>query len=137
VGARLTLRVPTRSEAVRWLADGGELAFVEGYPSAFAVQLFRLLVECPAHLPSSEALLGPWIASRRADSLVLGAVSCGLVWTGPEGSADGSEGSVGGSEGSVVTVGYDVAPTCEGQGYATEMLRLVCAHLLAQPEIVR
>jgi RimJ/RimL family protein N-acetyltransferase len=131
------MRVPTRLEAVRWLADEAQLTFVDGYPSTFVIQLLRLLAECPAHLPPSQAPLGPWIASRRADSLVLGAVSCAVVGEGPEGSLDGMGGPVGGLDGSAVTVGYEVAPTCEGQGYATEMLGLVCAHLLGQPDIVR
>lgn len=131
------MRVPTRLEALRWLADGAELTFVDGYPSTFAIQLFRLLAECPVDLPPSQAPLGPWIASHMADSLVLGAVSCAVVGEGPEGSAGTPGGPAGASGGTVVTVGYDVAPTCEGQGYATEMLRLVCAHLLGLPGMVR
>lgn len=124
------LRVPTRRQAVRCLAGRGELTFVEGYPSTFLTQLLRLLAECPVDLLPSQAELGPWIASRTADSLVLGAVSSAPMGNGPDGP-DGSPGC------SAVTVGFEVAPTCEGQGYATEMLRLVCAHLLGQPQIVR
>ena len=107
--------------------------FVDGYPSTFVVQLFRLLAECPADLPAPDVLLGPWIASCSAHDVVLGALSCALVQSVPEGSQGDSAVSVG----YAVTVGYDVAPSREGQGYATEMSRLVWAHLLAQPGIVR
>ncbi len=227
--------MPTRSEAVRYLTGGAQFDFAEGYPSAFVVQLLRLLAECPADPPAPEVAIGPWIASRQADGVVVGAVSCAEVvgdeaWQSPSGSLTAAEGplevgageeaargpldavgvaaggvaAVGGStaevaasgvaaaggsvagleaagvaasgvaaaggstaevaaaggsvaglevaggppgahvearEGRVerlaVTVGYDVASTCEGRGYATEMLRLVCAHLLAQPGVVR
>lgn len=152
--------MPTQLEAVRCLAGGADFDFAEGYPSAFVVQLLRMLAEFPAELqpaelvpaellpaellpaepragdgawPAIEALpapeppLGPWIASRTADDVVLGAVSCATVEDGTEGAQSVS----------AVTVGYDVAPACEGRGYATEMLRLVCAHLLARPGITR
>jgi RimJ/RimL family protein N-acetyltransferase len=121
------LRVPTRSQAARCLAGGAAFDFAEGYPSAFVVQLFRLLVEYPASLPAPGTLLGPWVAFLGADDTVVGAVSCAVVDDGPGGAQSAS----------AVTVGYDVAPACEGRGYATEMLRLVCDHLLAQPGIER
>lgn len=138
--------MPTPSQAARTLAGGAEFDFAEGYPSAFVVQLFRLLAEFPVDLSSvggaasvegappagdrasdTEPLLGPWIASCGADGRVVGALSCAPVFDRTEGSQSIS----------AVTVGYDVAPSCEGRGYATEMMRLVCAHLLAQPGVVR
>lgn len=131
------MRVPTPSQAARSLAGHAEFDYAEGYPSAFVVQLFRLLAEYPDELPPLPTALGPWIAARTADGAVLGALSCSLVGAGPDASAAGTEGSGGRSGGFTVSVGYDVAPGCEGQGYATEMVRLVCDHLLGQPGVVR
>jgi RimJ/RimL family protein N-acetyltransferase len=133
--------VPTRAAAVRILAGHPEVTYAEGYPSAFVVQLLGMLAHYPPDLPPGDGGLGPWIAFRRADNAVVGAVSCALVHEGPVCSSSVTEGfeSASGNPGwaCAVTVGYDVAPACEGRGYATEMVRLVCAHLLAQPGIAR
>lgn len=131
--------MPTRSQALRSLAGLPEFTFAEGYPSAFVVRLLRLLAECPVEAETT-GVLGPWMVDCGVGEVVLGAVSCAWVVDdadAPVGLARASESALGVSGGSMVTVGYEVAPSREGQGYATEMLRLVCGHLLAQPGIAR
>ncbi|HEY4006470.1 MAG TPA: GNAT family N-acetyltransferase [Pseudonocardia sp.] len=119
---RLLLRTLTAAEAERLLAaDPGR--FAEGYPSAFAAEVLRLVALYPVTdhpVDDSTAELGPWLVLRRTDDALLGVVSCART-TDP----------------SAVTVGYDIAPSCWGRGYATEALASVADHLLGVPGLAR
>jgi RimJ/RimL family protein N-acetyltransferase len=100
----------------RSLLDGaGEPVFVAGYPSAFATEVLRLLVEYPPGAPDP---LGPWLVVCRADRAAVGLLSC--VRT---------------DDPAAVTVGYEVADVCAGQGYATEALQRLVEHLLGLPGV--
>jgi RimJ/RimL family protein N-acetyltransferase len=122
-GSRLTLRPLTAPEAERALAGSGELTFVEDYPSTFATEVLRLVAAYPPELAADEPTkppLGPWAIVRRSDDAVVGTLSCARM-----------------DEDTAVTVGYEVAPSCQGRGYATEALGLAVEHLLSQPEVLR
>jgi RimJ/RimL family protein N-acetyltransferase len=122
-GSRLSLRPLTAAEAERALAGSGELAYVEDYPSTFATEVLRLVAAYPpddGREGPAEPPLGPWAIVRLTDETVIGTVSCARM-----------------DDPSAVTVGYEVAPSCQGQGYATEALGLAVQHLLAQPEVWR
>jgi [ribosomal protein S5]-alanine N-acetyltransferase len=121
----LVLRTLTAHEAECTLAATGEhqLAFVAGYPSAFATQVLRLVALYPAidqRTGPDTPDLGPWLLQRRADGVVVGTVSCARTANPAE-----------------LSVGYDVARSCWGEGYATEALGAVVEHLLSLPGIHR
>jgi RimJ/RimL family protein N-acetyltransferase len=122
---RLNLRTLTAIEAERLLNehDPDRPVFGDGYPSAFVTQVLRLVALYPATDNGTSAGmpdLGPWLLVRRTDDAIIGAVSCART-------ADPSS----------VSVGYDIAPSCWGQGYATEALSAVSAHLLSVPAVWR
>ena len=64
--------------------------------------------------------LGPWLLLRRSDDAVIGTISCARTGDPVE-----------------VSVGYDIASSCWGEGYATEALGAVVEHLLSQPDVGR
>ncbi|MGQ0479467.1 MAG: GNAT family N-acetyltransferase [Pseudonocardia sp.] len=101
------------------LAGDGRLGFAEGYPSVFVTELLRLVAD---HVVAAEEPhgLGPWLIVRRSDDLVVGAMNCVSL-----------------TEDVAVSVGYEVAGSCRGRGYATEALRLLVEHLLARPGLSR
>ncbi|MBO0848440.1 MAG: GNAT family N-acetyltransferase [Pseudonocardia sp.] len=135
---RLVLRTLTAAEAERTLDNSarsasGERApdglasdrpeFADGYPSTFATEVLRLVALYPAtdhNIGGGMPDLGPWLIERKSDQAIIGTVSCART-------ADPSE----------VTVGYDLAPSCWGDGYATEALTAVVAHLLSVPAVWR
>jgi RimJ/RimL family protein N-acetyltransferase len=122
---RLLLRTLTASDAERFLADTDEdrPAFADEYPSAFATQVLRLVALYPAidqETGDNRPDLGPWLLVRRSDEAVIGTISCART-------ADPIE----------VSVGYDLAPSCWGEGYATEALGAAIEHLLSQPDLSR
>jgi ribosomal-protein-alanine N-acetyltransferase len=122
---RLILRTLTANEAERTLAGTGpdRPVFVDGYPSAFATQVLRLVALYPSidqRTAPDAPDLGPWLLVGRADGLVIGTISCART-------ADPAE----------LTVGYDIARSCWGEGYATEALVAVVEHLLTLPGIHR
>jgi RimJ/RimL family protein N-acetyltransferase len=122
---RLLLRPLTADDAERTLAGTSEdrLVFVEGYPSRFATQVLRLVALYPSidHQTDPDAPdLGPWLVVRRSDGVVIGTVSCARTVNPAE-----------------LSVGYDIARSCWGEGYATEALGAVVEHLLSLPEIQR
>lgn len=122
-GRRLTLRTLTAAEAERLLADAESGAFADGYPSALATQMLRLVALYPAtdhDLGGGMPDLGPWLLVRRSDQIIIGLVTCART-----------------ADASAVTVGYDVAPSCWGEGFATEALSAVVAHLLSVPAVWR
>jgi RimJ/RimL family protein N-acetyltransferase len=123
--ARLLLRTLTAADAERILAgtDENRPAFADEYPSAFATQVLRLVALYPAidqETGDDTPNLGPWLLVRRSDDAVIGTISCART-------ADPVE----------VSVGYDLAPSCWGEGYATEALGAAIEHLLGQPDIGR
>jgi len=122
---RLLLRTLTAADAERILAgtDENRPAFADEYPSAFATQVLRLVALYPAidqETGEDSPNLGPWLLVRRSDDAVIGTISCART-------ADPIE----------VSVGYDLAPSCWGEGYATEALGAAIEHLLSQPDIGR
>jgi RimJ/RimL family protein N-acetyltransferase len=122
---RLLLRTLTAADAERTLAgtDENRLAFADEYPSAFATQVLRLVALYPAideETGEDAPNLGPWLLVRRTDDAVIGTISCART-------ADPVE----------VSVGYDLAPSCWGEGYATEALGAAIEHLLSLPDIGR
>ncbi|HEY2207185.1 MAG TPA: GNAT family N-acetyltransferase [Pseudonocardia sp.] len=123
-GSRLDLQPLTAPEAARSLSAAGldGPVFAEGYPSEFATRVLRLVALHPSLDDDSDEAsdLGPWLVLRRTDRAVIGAVTCAR-----------------GEDASVLTVGYDIAPPCRGQGYATEALSAVVEHLLGLPEVRR
>lgn len=127
--ARLLLRLLTAADAERILsgADENRPAFADEYPSAFATQVLRLVALYPAidqeigqGIDQDTPNLGPWLLVRQSDDAVIGTISCART-------ADPIE----------VSVGYDLAPSCWGAGYATEALGAVIEHLLGQPDVGR
>lgn len=123
-GSRLALRALTAPDARRSLAGDAPLSFVAGYPSTFATEVLRFVAAYQAEpgngVNGCAPDLGPWWMIRRCDETVVGTMSCGWL-----------------AEDSAVSVGYEVAPCCQGQGYATEALRLLVAYLLDQPDVRR
>jgi RimJ/RimL family protein N-acetyltransferase len=122
---RLVLHPLTAREAEQWLAapELSSLSFPPDYPSTFATELLRLVALYPitdqaADEPGSD--WGPWLLHHREHKLVVGVISCART-------ADPAE----------VSVGYDVAPSYWGNGYATEALIAVITHLFGSPEIRR
>ncbi len=112
------LRALSAPGARRMLAGDGRVGFVEGYPSAFVTELLRLVADhsgVAGELPG----LGPWLIIRLSDDLVVGTMNCVPL------------------EESAVSVGYEVAGSCRGRGYATEALRLLVGHLLSRPGLYR
>jgi ribosomal-protein-alanine N-acetyltransferase len=123
--ARLLLRTLTAHDAERTLAasDLDRPTYADGYPSAFATQVLRLVALYPAidqETDEGAPDLGPWLLLRRSDDAVIGTISCARTGDPVE-----------------VSVGYDIASSCWGEGYATEALGAVVEHLLGQPDIGR
>jgi ribosomal-protein-alanine N-acetyltransferase len=78
---RLVLRTLTAHDAERMLAGSHpELpVFADGYPSAFATQVLRLVALYPAidqEVGEGAPDLGPWLLLRRSDDAVIGTISC-------------------------------------------------------------
>ncbi|HEY0573347.1 MAG TPA: GNAT family N-acetyltransferase [Pseudonocardia sp.] len=122
---RLVLRMLTAHDAERMLAGSHpELpVFADGYPSAFATQVLRLVALYPAidqEVGEGAPDLGPWLLLRRSDDAVIGTISCARTGNPAE-----------------MSVGYDITPPCWGEGYATEALGAVVEHLLSLLDISR
>lgn len=63
---------------------------------------------------------GPYFMVRKADEAIVGEIGCSVE----DASATGK-------------VGYTVVEPCWGRGYATEALRALLGHVLAEPDIRR
>jgi RimJ/RimL family protein N-acetyltransferase len=131
---RLVIRPLTATEAERALSatEADAPTFAEGYPSAFATEVLRLVALYPVTDQADEDTveLGPWLVVRQLDDMVIGTISCARS-LGPV------EPSSGPDQPSMVTVGYDFARCCWGQGYATEALVAVVKHLLGAPGVAQ
>ena len=115
--ARLVLR-PIYRPVARMLLDGGVprgLSFAPGYPSRFSLEVMESVVEA-----GGPGRFGPYFMIRTADRMIVGEIGC---------SIDGARGTG--------KVGYTVVQPCWGRGYATEALRALLDHVLAQPDIRR
>ncbi len=100
------------------LLDGGiphGLSFADGYPSRFSREVMESVVEA-----TQPGRFGPYFMIRKVDAVVVGEIGCSLDL----GSDTGK-------------VGYTVVEPCWGQGYATEALRALLAHVLAEPDVRR
>jgi RimJ/RimL family protein N-acetyltransferase len=118
--ARLVLR-PIHPAMARMLLDRGiprGLRFAPGYPSTFSLEVMESVVEA-----QGPGRFGPYFMIRKADSVVVGEIGC----------------SVEDIDGTATTgkVGYTVVEPCWGQGYATEALRALLGHVLADPGMRR
>lgn len=114
---RLVLR-PIYRAVARMLLDGGTprgLSFAAGYPSRFTREVMELVVEA-----AQPGRFGPYFMIRKADGVVVGEIGCSL-------NVDSATGKV----------GYTVVEPCWGRGYATEALRALLAHVLAEPDVDR
>lgn len=114
---RLVLR-PIYRPVARMLLDGGiprGLSFAPGYPSLFSRDVMELVVQA-----DGPGRFGPYFMIRKADGMVVGEIGCSLEDSCTTGK-----------------VGYTVVEPCWGHGYATEALRALLAHVLAEPGISR
>ena len=114
---RLVLR-PIYRPVARMLLDGGVprgLSFAPGYPSQFSLEVMESVVEA-----GGPGRFGPYFMIRKADRMIVGEIGC----------------SIGGTRGTG-KVGYTVVEPCWGQGYATEALRALLDHVLAEPDMRR
>lgn len=102
----------------RMLLDGGiprGLSFAPGYPSRFSLEVMESVAAA-----GGPGRFGPYFMIRKADRAVVGEIGCSLEVPAVTGR-----------------VGYTVVEPCWGQGYATEALRALLGHVLAQPDIHR
>jgi RimJ/RimL family protein N-acetyltransferase len=114
--ARLLLHPLTVDEAERVVAGepGPEDRWAPGYPDAFDVKgVSAYLATCS--ISGDPTPFGTYEIRRRSDGYAIG----GLGFHGPP---DGDD---------VVTVGYSVIASEHGNGYATEALRGLLAHVRA------
>jgi [ribosomal protein S5]-alanine N-acetyltransferase len=114
---RLWLR-PIGRDAARALLDGRPpdgVTLAPGYPSQFSLEVMEMVAGARPGAPDG---YGPYFMVRKADDAVVGEIGADL-------------------SGATAQVGYTVVEPSWGQGYATEALRALLAHLLADPRIDR
>jgi RimJ/RimL family protein N-acetyltransferase len=114
---RLVLR-PIDPEVARALLEGRTpdgVRLAPGYPSRFSVEVLEMVAGAQ---PGADTGFGPYFMVRKADGAVVGEIGAGL-------------------DGTTAQVGYTVVEPSWGQGYATEALRALLAHLLADPRVDR
>lgn len=114
---RLVLR-PIYPPVARMLLEGRmprELRFAPGYPSRFTREVMESVLEA-----FGPGRFGPYFMIRKADGMIIGEIGCSVE----AGSTTGR-------------VGYSVVEPCWGQGYATEGLRALLDHVLAEPDMRR
>ena len=112
---RLVLR-PIGREVARALLDGRApegVVLAPGYPSRFSVEVLEMVARSA---PEANGGFGPFFMVRKADGAVVGEIGASL-------------------DGATARVGYTVVEPSWGQGYATEALRALLAHLLADPRV--
>ena len=121
---RLLLRSLTARDAENWLSGTGRnlLDFPADYPSPFVTELLRLVALYPItdeEIGEYGSDLGPWLVEHDGDGIIIGVVSCTRTANPAE-----------------VSVGYDIAPSYWGLGYATEALSTAVEHLLSVPGVL-
>jgi ribosomal-protein-alanine N-acetyltransferase len=95
--------------------QGRKVVLAPGYPSRFSVEVLEMVARSA---PEADGGFGPFFMVRKADGAVVGEIGAGL-------------------DGATARVGYTVVEPSWGQGYATEALRALLAHLLADPRVHR
>lgn len=118
IDARRLVLQPIHREVARTLLGGrtpADMLFAAGYPSRFSLEVMELVVGAP-----QPGRFGPYFMVRKADGAIIGEIGCGVDDTSATGQA-----------------GYSVVEPCWGQGYATEALRALLGHVLAQPGMGR
>ena len=114
---RLRLR-PIGRDAARAVLDGrppNGVTLAPGYPSQFSLEVMEMVAGARPGAPDG---YGPWFMVRKADDAVVGEIGTDL-------------------NGATAKVDYTVVEPSWGQGYATEALRALLTHLLADPRIDR
>jgi ribosomal-protein-alanine N-acetyltransferase len=114
----LVLRPVTRDHALA-LLDGRTprgLVLAPGYPSRFSLEVMQFVVS----IPEQDRGFGPWFMHRKPDDAVVGEIGANLD-----------------AASATAQTGYTVVEPSWGQGYATEALRALLGHLLADPGIDR
>jgi RimJ/RimL family protein N-acetyltransferase len=109
---------PIHRPVARMLLAGGiprGLSFAPGYPSPFTHEVMEMVAEAP-----QPGRFGPYFMVRKADDAIVGEIGCSVE----DASATGK-------------VGYTVVELCWGRGYATEALRALLGHVLAEPDMRR
>ncbi|MDQ3905033.1 MAG: GNAT family N-acetyltransferase [Actinomycetota bacterium] len=114
---RLALR-PIYLPVARMLLEGETprgLRFAPGYPSRFTREVMESVLEA-----QGPGRFGPYFMIRTADGMIVGEIGCSVEDGGTTGK-----------------IGYSVVEPCWGQGYATEALRALLGHVLAEPDMRR
>jgi RimJ/RimL family protein N-acetyltransferase len=116
---RLVLRA-VDADVARALLQGRRpegVVFAPGYPSRFSLEVMDLVAAARAGQAGG---FGPYFMVRKADRAVVGEIGANL-----RAASDTAQ------------VGYSVVEPCWGQGYATEALRALLGHVLADPGVRR
>ncbi len=114
-GDRLYLRAIHPDEAAAILRGDlpAHLRFAEGYPGEFSLEVMDIYVGARR---SDAQGFAPLFMVRNVDDAIVGDIG----WSSPDGPA-------------YPVVGYDVVEALWGQGYATDALRALIAHLFTRP----
>lgn len=120
-GEAVVLRPIARDVAAALLAGRAPegIAFADGYPSEFSLEVMDLLSGPRAATGDGEGFR-PCFVVRREDEVVVGEIGCSIS------SSDSS-----------ARVGYSIVGPCQGRGYATDALRALLASLRADPRVGR
>jgi ribosomal-protein-alanine N-acetyltransferase len=114
----LVLRPVTRDHALA-LLDGRTprgLVLAPGYPSRFSLEVMQFVVS----IPEQDRGFGPWFMHRKPDDAVVGEIGANLD-----------------AASATAQTGYTVVEPSWGQGYATDALRALLLHVLADPRVRR
>jgi RimJ/RimL family protein N-acetyltransferase len=116
---RLVLRPIGRDVALALLAGRAPagMTFAPGYPSEFSLEVMDLVAGPRAGQASG---FGPYFMVRVADGAIVGEIGAFLD-----------------AAAATAQAGYSVIEPCWGRGYATEALRALIAHALADPAVRR
>lgn len=114
---RLRLRPIALSEAAALLTGRRPpgLRFADDYPAQFSLEVMGMVVA-----DGGPGETGPFFVVRASDDVVIGEIGCSTP------DADGTG-----------VAGYGLVVSTWNQGYATEALRAVLDHALAQPGMLR
>ncbi len=93
------------------------IAFADGYPSEFSLEVMDLLAG-PRASTSDGTGFRPSFVVRKSDGVVVGEIGYSLVE-------------------SVARLGYSIVEPCQGRGYATDALRALIARLREDPRVRR
>jgi RimJ/RimL family protein N-acetyltransferase len=93
------------------------VVFAPGYPSQFSLEVLQMVAGAGA---AQSSRFGPFFMVRRSDGAVVGEIGASFD-----------------SASATAQVGYTVVEPCWGRGYATQALRALLGHLLADPRVHR